>query len=90
MRQQLGANKRRDKRADLRPAAVAAAAKILLGGMPFVSETQTVTWMHLMAAQTRTQDAKRYAAEKDRHRNCLGFEGCPYERGEKGSSYARF
>lgn len=79
MPQQLGANKRRDKRADLQLAVEVAAAKRLLGVMLFVS----VTWLQVMAAQTQTQYVKRHGVEKDLHKNCLGFEDYPYEQREK-------
>jgi hypothetical protein len=86
MPQQLGESKRRDKRADLRLAVAVAAAKRLLGVMLFVSVTWIVTWLQVMAAQTQTQYVKRHGVEKDLHKNCLGFEDCPYERRETGEA----
>lgn len=83
MPQRLGASKRRDKQADLRLAVAVAAAKRLLGVMLFVSVTWIVTWLQVMAAQTQTQYVKLHGVEKDLHKNCLGFEDCPYERREK-------
>lgn len=80
MPQQLGASKRRDKRADLQLAVAVAAAKRLLGVMLFVSVTWTVTWLQVMAAPTQTQYAKRHGVEKDLHKSCPGFEDCPCER----------